>query len=91
MTRIFHNGETIRIKTAVAPSPQEKFAAEELCAYLERMTSTAVEQCDESYEGPVIAIGGVCGEYGVPVPEGDDAFTLKTVGEWVGEIGRAHV
>ncbi|WP_300685164.1 DUF4838 domain-containing protein [Acutalibacter sp. 1XD8-36] len=81
MTRIFHNGETIRIKTAVAPSPQEKFAAEELCAYLERMTSTAVEQCDESYEGPVIAIGGVCGEYGVPVPEGDDAFTLKTVGE----------
>ncbi len=80
-TNIFLNGETIRVKLLDDAAPQEKFAAGELCAYLERMTSTAVEQCGDSYEGPVIAIGSACEKYGVPKPEGADSFTLKTVGE----------
>ena len=80
-TNIFLNGETIRVKLLDDAAPQEKFAAGELCAYLERMTSTAVEQCGDSYEGPVIAIGSACEKYGVAKPEGADSFTLKTVGE----------
>lgn len=81
MTRIFHDGQTIRVKLARDATQQEAFAAAELCSYLERMTSTAFDQCGEDYTGPVIAVGGAAEEYGVARPDGDDAFTLKTVGE----------
>lgn len=80
-TNIFKDGQTIRVKLAENAATQEAFAASELCSYLERMTSTAVEQCDESYTGPAIAVGGAAEACGVAKPEGTDSFTLKTVGE----------
>ena len=80
-TKIFHNGESIRIKTSANATPQEAFAAGELRSYLERMTSTAFDLCGEDYTGPVIAIGGAAEAYGASTPEGDDAFTLKTIGD----------
>lgn len=79
-TKIFQNGQAIRVKTAKVPTPQEEFAAGELCSYLERMTSTAFNRCGEDYDGPVIALGSAAEGYGVARPEGDDAFALKTVG-----------
>ncbi len=69
------------IKTSGTATPQEKFAAGELCSYLERMTSTAFDQCGEDYTGPAIAVGSAAQAHGVQSPDGDDAFTLKTVGE----------
>lgn len=80
-TNIFKDGQTIPVKLAENAAPQEAFAAAELCSYLERMTSTAVEQCGESYAGPAIAVGGAAEACGVAKPEGADSFTLKTVGE----------